>query len=197
MKNVIPGSINVWARTPNDEFDIEIKPDKMKEPFTFWVEFAPISEEDEYRRHDDLERLVKSGMVTPGWARRQMSNIDPEAMELDEEVERLKQDPMVQQAISQYLASKIMMELTKRSRAESIENPPPPMPQQMTPNAMNVAPKATNMAQKATAPGRRMAAPIPEIAALGSAQEQQNKLKGMRSQTPMNEQGRGGGGNRR
>jgi hypothetical protein len=197
MKNVIPGSINVWARTPNDEFDIEIKPDKMKEPFTFWVEFAPISEEDEYRRHDDLERLVKSGMVTPGWARRQMSNIDPEAMELDEEVERLKQDPMVQQAISQYLASKIMMELTKRSRAEAIENPPPPMPQQMTPNAMNVAPKATNMTQKATAPSRRMAAPIPEIAALGSGQEQQNKLKGMRSQTPMTEQGRGGGGNRR
>lgn len=198
MKNVVPGSMNVWARTPNDEFDIEIKPEKMKEPFTFWVEFAPISEEDEYRRHDDLERLTKSGLVTPGWARRQMSNIDPEAMELDEEVERLKQDPMVQQAISQYLSSRVLAELTKKSRAESIEEPPPPaVPQQMTSPAMNVTPKATNMTRNVTAPGRRMAAPIREVPAPGSAGEAQNKLRQQRSTTPMSPtQGRGGGGNR-
>lgn len=188
MKNVVPGDINVWARTPTDEFDIEIKKDKMKEPFTFYVEFAPISEEDEYRRHDDLERLFKSGLVTKNWARKQMSNIDPQAMDIEDEVERLKASPAVQQVIDQYLSGKIMEALTKRSTAESIENPPPVMPQQ----PMGISPQAGQQA-----PGRRMAPPVPMVAPIGSAQEQQNLLAGMRRPTPISPtQGIGGGGNR-
>jgi hypothetical protein len=31
MKNVIPGDLRVWARTPTDEFDVEIQKDKMSE----------------------------------------------------------------------------------------------------------------------------------------------------------------------
>jgi hypothetical protein len=194
MKNVVPGDINVWARTPTDEFDIEIKKDKMKEPFTFYVEFAPISEEDEYRRHDDLERLSKAGLVTVQWARKQMSNVDAQAMEIDEEVQRLKQDPAVQQLISQYVAGKLMETLSKRSLADSVDNPPPSIPQESgVPTGMAGPPQqGMNPAQA----GRRMAPPIPNTAPVGSAQEIQNKLKSMRSQKSMTQQGMGGGGNR-
>ncbi len=182
MKNVVPGDINVWAKTPTDEFDIEIKKDKMKEPFTFYVEFSPISEEDEYRRHDDLERLFKSGLVTKSWARKQMSNVDEEAMELEDEVEKMKEDPAVQQVISQYMAGKVLEALTKRSQAESIDNPPPTILQQSA------------GAEQGQEPGRRMAPPIPtEVNPL------QQQLASQRSQVPLSStQGRGvgAGGNR-
>ncbi len=184
MKNVVPGDISVWARTPTDEFDIEIKKDKMHEPFTFYVEFAPISEEDEYRRHDDLERLVKSGLTTKKWARKQMSNVDSEAMELEEEIELLKLDPKVQEVVSQYVASKVVEAITKKEMAETGRMPMAEatglMPQQGQP--MGEA-------------GRRMVPPIPETPPLGSAQNIQNQLQAQRSQIPMTQQGQGGGGN--
>jgi len=183
MKKVVPGDINVWAKTPTDEFDIPINKDKMHEPFTFYVEFAPISEEDEYRRHDDLERLFKSGLVTKNWSRKQMSNVDPEAMELEEELELLKLDPMVQQIISQTIAGRLAEALAKRGMAQQLS-------EGVLPNmGMNI-PQTGNQA-----PGRRMSAPIPQNAPIGSGQEQQNQLAGMRSQTSMTQQGMGGGGN--
>jgi hypothetical protein len=198
MKNVVPGDINVWARTPTDEFDIEIKKDKMKEPFTFYVEFAPVSEEDEYRRHDDLERLTKSGLVTNKWARKQMSNVDPQAMELDEEVQKIMADPMVQQIISQYTAGKLMEKLAQKSMAESLKNKPPAIePAVPGQGSMPIMgqPQAPMMEQP-QAPSRQMSPPIPNVAPIGSAQELQNKMKTMRSQKPMTQQGQGGGGNR-
>lgn len=181
MKNVVPGDINVWAKTPTDEFDIEIKKDKMKEPFSFYVEFAPISEEDEYRRHDDLLRLAhpQLGLVSKNWARKQMSNVDAKAMELEEEVERLKQDPAVQQVISQYMTGKLMEALAKRGAAEM----PTQVPIPEAPSPMGT-------------PQRRMVPPIPERAPLGSAEEIQAQLKKLRSQTPLTQQGQGGGGQR-
>ncbi len=179
MKNVVPGSINVWARTPTDEFDIEIDKDKMKEPFTFYVEFAPISEEDEYRRHDDIERLLKSGIYTKKHAWKQMSNVDPEAMELQEEYELAKLDPAVQQVLSQWRAGKMLEALSKRTGAEALVNPPPDMGGEMPQGGME--------------PGRRLAPPIPQTAIPGSAQDLQNKLAGQRSQTSMTQQGMGGG----
>lgn len=178
MKNVVPGSINVWARTPTDEFDIEINKDKMKEPFTFYVEFAPISEEDEYRRHDDLERLFKSGIVTKNWTRKQMSNVDPEAMELEEEYELALADPAVQQVLSQWRAGKMAEAIAKRSAAEGLGGQIPMM--------------GAGMPQEGMEPGRRMAPPVPTAP---NPLEQQ--LKGLRSQTPMSStQGQFGGGNR-
>lgn len=193
MKNVIPGDIRVWARTPTDEFDVEIKKDKMKEPFTCYVEFAPISEEDEYRRHDDSERLVSSGIVTRQWARTQMSNVDPIKMERDEERERIKNDPAILTAISQYTAGKMAEALAKRSAAESINNPPPPVvPGSMAPGAMPGGPP-----QAPQQAGRGLVPPIPAVAPLGSGQDLQNKLAQQRSQVSINpNQGQGGGGNR-
>jgi len=190
MKNVVPGDINVWAKTPTDEFDIEIKKDKMHEPFTFYVEFAPVSEEDEYTRHDDLERLYKSGMVTKNWARKQMSNVDPIAMEEEEEIERLKADPGVQQLVSQYLAGKMAAAISKRQAADSINEPQPVVPSGVMGGGGIIPP---NMQE----PGRQVSPPIPNAAVPGGAQDMQNKLKQMRSQASINPmQGIGGGGNR-
>ena len=197
MKNVVPGDLKVWARTPTDEFDIEIKKEKMTEPFTFYVEFAPISEEDEYRRHDDLERLFKSSLVTKNWARKQMSNVDAAAMEVEEEVERLKQDPALQQIISQYAAGRLMQAMTKRSTAESIQKPSESPP--FLPSTTGGVPQATGLEPQGTPPlepGRSLVPPIPNVPPVGSAEELQNQMAAMRSPVPMTQQGQGGGGNR-
>lgn len=175
VKNVVPGDVRVWARTPTDEFDIEVRKDKMQEPFTCYVEFAPISEEDEYRRHDDLERLANTGIVTKNWARTRMSNVDPVAMEMEEEMEKLKNDPNIQALISQYAAGKLAEAIGKRTAAGAVPQqggqPPRPM--------------------------RPMVPGIPEMPVPGSAGYIQNQLKNQRSRTPVSPtQGMGGGGNR-
>ncbi len=177
LKNVIPGDVRVWAKTPTDEFDVEIKKDKIKEPFTCYVEFAPISEEDEYRRHDDLERLVQSGITTRPWARTQMSNVDPIAMELEEEKEKLRIDPNIQALISQYAQGKIAEAISKRTLVETSQTPSQTQPDEQ------------GMGQtRSLVPG------IPNVPVPGSAQDLQGQLKGMRSPNPMSAtQGQGGG----
>ena len=85
FKNVIPGDIRLWSQTIGDEFDIIIKKDNLEEPFNCEVEFAPISDEDEYRRHDDLRMNIQMGLDTKRSARRKMPGVDPLAME-DEEI---------------------------------------------------------------------------------------------------------------
>ena len=182
-KNVIPGDIRVWARTPTDEFDVVIDKDKMKEPFTCYVEFAPISEEDEYRRHDDLERLISTGVVTKRWARTQMPNVDPIAMEREEEKELLRKSPAYIQMKTQYLAGKLAEAISKRQAAEGMAEGKEPM--------------APGIPEVPGAPGRRLVPPIPERAPLGSPEEIQRQLEQLRSQTPMYPgQGMGGGGQR-
>lgn len=173
LKNVIPGDVRVWARTPTDEFDIEIEKDKMKEPFTCYVEFAPISEEDEYRRHDDLERLSQSGIVTRQWARTQMSNVDPIQMQMEEEIEKLKDDPNIQGIVTQYVQGKLAEAFSKRGMTE-----------------MPIAPPTPQNGQQAL--NRPLVPGIPNTPVPGSPQALQGQLQGMRSQTPMNPtQGRG------
>jgi len=186
IKNVIPGDVRVWAKTPTDEWDVEIKKDKMKEPFNFYVEFAPVSEEDEYRRHDDLERLVSAGIVTKRWARGQMSNVDAIAMELEEERERIKNDPALQSVISQYAVIRLNQAIQARGLAEDIKtilpsSPSPSSPQPTMPGAPEI-------------PGR-MTTSVPNMAVPGSAEAIQAQLQGMRSQNPVSiNQGQGGGG---
>ena len=193
MKNVVPGDIAVWARTPTDEFDITINKDQMKEPFTFYVEFSSQSEEDEYRRHDDLERLFKSGLVTKKWARKQMSNVDSTALELEEEVEKLLNDPMVQQINAQVLSGRLMAAMAKQQAAKDAKNPTaaPVMPSGMPPPGMQ---PPLQMGQPPMQPGRQMSPQIPNNPALGSGGDIQNQLAAMRSQSSMTQQGVGGGG---
>lgn len=175
MKNVIPGDIRVWAKTPTDEFDMEIDKSKMKEPFTCYVEFAPVSEEDEYTRHDDLERLTASGIVTKKWARTQMSNIDPQSMELQEEIEKLKNSPAVSQVMDQYLAGKLTQILGTVQQIGALKD------EQKNPETANPP---------------RGQTPMYNIPTPGSAEGMQNEMAGLRSPTSMTQQGQGGGGNR-
>lgn len=175
VKNVIPGDFNIWARTPTDEFDVPVKKKQFREPFNFYVEFSPISEEDEYRRHDDLERLVSSGIVTRDWARRQMSNVDAIAMGREEERERLRMSPSYNQIKDQYLALR-MNEVLGVAPPQGQEGVVPGTPQGEA--------------------GRRMVPGIPNRAQPGSAEALQNQMSQMRSPTSMTQQGMGGGGQR-
>ncbi len=177
VKNVIPGDFDIWARTPTDEFDVPVKKNKFREPFNFYVEFAPISEEDEYRRHDDLERLVTSGIVTKSWARKQMSNVDGVAMDKEEEKERLKLSPAYNQIKDQYLAL----------RMNEVLGVVPQVP----PGQEGVVP-GTPQGEA----GRRMVPGIPNRAQPGSAGALQNQMAQMRSPTATTQQGQGGGGQR-
>lgn len=172
FKNVIPKDVRVWSGVPNKEFDEIIKKDKMSEPFNCHVQFAPISEEDEYRRHDDIERQLSAGIITKTESRRQISNLDPAMMDREERKEQLRLSP----AYAAFLDNIIM------SKTQAASPPPPPTP-----------PVAPGM------PGQPLGGlvpPIPNKAQPGSAEEIQNKLKGMRSPTSTTQQGMGGGGAR-
>lgn len=118
-----------------------------------------------------MERLYKSGLVSKRWARSQMSNIDALSMERDEIRERLMNDPNLLEIISQTVAQEAM-------------------------KALGIQPAPTASPAPMEEPGRRMAPPIPERAIPGSAEDLQNKLKQLRSQTSMTQQGQGGGGMR-
>ena len=209
FKNVIPGDVRVWARTPTDEFDEIIEKAKLKEPFTCYVEFSPVSDEDEYRRHTDLEQLVSAGIVTPKWARQQMANVDPKAMELDVEKQKLLSDPGLNQMLSSYAQAQLAKAIQARVSAEQLtETPPtPPMPQPGNALPMNMPISATGNAPvnqlqpPTTAPmplgGGRLVPPIPNRAPLGSGQAINNQMANVAVPRPkMNQQGVGGGGNR-
>ncbi len=192
LKNVIPGDVRVWARTPTDEFDVIVEKDKLDEPFTCYVEFAPISEEDEYRRHDDLERLAASGIVTPQWARTQMSNVDPQAMEIEVEKEKLKNDPNIQSLLSQYVGGRLAQAISQRSLAEGLTAGLPPT----TPSTGQ--PPQGGMPSQGGIP-RQMTPPVPERSPIGSAEELQKQLASLRSNKPMKPQqgiGINAGGNK-
>ena len=189
-KNVVPGKVRLWSRTPVSSFDEVIDKDLMKEPFTCYPEFAPITEEDEYRRHDDLERLLQSGVVTKKWARRQMSNVDPLAMEAEEDEEKLKLSPSLNQQIDLYIGGETAARIAKRKAAKGILPPviPPTTPPATQPAGQPPPTPPTELMGRMTPPITQVATPD---------QMMQNQLKQMRSPMPLNPgQGEGGGGRR-
>lgn len=190
FKNVIPGDVRVWARTPTDEFDEIIEKAKLKEPFTCYVEFSPISDEDEYRRHTDMEQLVAAGIVTRKWARQRMSDVDPKSMELEEEKERLRLDPGIQQMVSAYAQAELAKAITARVGAEQLTETPPTPP--MVPPIMQGQGQGTTPQA-----GGRLIPPVPNMAPIGSGQAINNQMASAAVPRPkMNQQGMGGGGNR-
>jgi hypothetical protein len=192
IKNVVKENVRVWARTPAGEYDVIIDPNKLKEPFTCVVEFSPISEEDEYRRHDDYERLKAAGIVTTRWTRERMNNVDPDQMELQEAVEKIKQDPMLQQVTSQYIAGKLAAALSTKDAIDKVDNPENIIPTQ-TGSVME--PPMEQQGQELPQ-GNRMMPPSSPKPAPASAQYIQNQMAKMRSNISQNPlQGVGGGGN--
>lgn len=184
FKNVVPGNIRVWTRTPTDEFDMEIKKEAMKEPFNCYVEFKPYSEEDEYRRQQSLIGLIHEGIVTKRWGRQHMmSNVDPLDMEFEEEKQMLRNLPEYMAMKGQILVGKLAEAISKREGAEAIGEEPP--------ITMGETPGVRDEMPGGMVPG------IPERARPGSAEEIENQLRALRGRTstaPM--QGKFGGGSR-
>ena len=178
FKNVVPDDIRLWAMPTDSDggFDEVIKKDKMKEPFTCYVEWAPISEEDEYRRQDALNNLWNggNGLVSKKWARGQISSINVPAMEEQDAKEMMRQLPSYVAILDQAVG---MM----AQQAFGIQ---PPM-----------APETAQGAQGASEGGQRsLVPPIPNRAPLGSldnliANMPKAPVSGVRGT-----QGRGGGG---
>jgi len=182
VKNVIPGDFKIWTKTPTDEFDVVVKKDLIKEPFNYYVEFAPISEEDEYRRQDSLLKMWNGGqgITTQEWTWNQMSNVDPERMRRSQEKERLRAMPSYNQIKDQTMAMMYQQAL----QAQGLQGQPvqgqPGTPQ-------------TTDGQRPLVPG------IPNRAAPGSAGDIDNQLQNLVQQNNsgiQGGQGLTGGGNR-
>lgn len=187
-KNVVPENLELWARTKDgNDFDVEIDKDKMKEPFNFYVEFAPASEEDEYRRHDDIRSMVNQGIYTDEFAWTQMSNVDPTKMVIQKQKAMIRQMPGYVESLDPLIRSAVSQAVSKRMEAEGIMSGEQEgmMPQEGMPQ--EGMPQETEMGG--------MVPPIPERAQPGSAQEMENQLKQTR-RPPATLQGQGGGGNR-
>lgn len=163
----IPGDVTVWSHTPGDEFYDLIDKNKIREPISYHVEFSPISEEDEYRKHDDFIRMIHEGVVTREWARRQMHNVSIKDLERQELKEKIRNSPALQAAVDQLMSVMVNKAVGQVMAAEGL--PPETSPgggPQPGPGGM--------VAQN------RQAAPP------GSAEDLQNQLARNRSQIPMN-----------
>jgi len=137
FKNVIPGDMRLWAKTAGDEFDVKIDKNLMKEPFNCHVEFAPISEEDEYRRHDNLRMNLQTGLITKREARKQMTNLDPLELE-KQELREVVKAAMVQ-PITQAAAARMGVAISQRQLGEAAKETPPNQLGQMTTQIPNRA----------------------------------------------------------
>ncbi|KKN72908.1 hypothetical protein LCGC14_0406120 [marine sediment metagenome] len=181
VKNVIPGDFEIWTKTPTDEFDVVVKKDLIREPLNYYVEFAPISEEDEYRRQDSLLKMWNSGdgITTQEWTWNQMSNVDPERMRRQQEKENLRRMPSYNQIKDQTMA---MLYQQALGQVGLQGQPPQGQPAQ------------------GTSQGQRPLVPeIPNRAPLGSAQDLDNQLRNLVQQNSsgiQGGQGLGGGGQR-
>jgi len=176
--------LRLWSRTPTDEFDMTIEKKDLTPPFTFYVEFAPYSEEKEYTKHDDLERLTKSGIVNIKWARKQMSNVDWRAMENEDHKDLVAQDTSVAQGLAQMRAAMIQDAIERKMLEANIKGKPYA--------ALQEAPPMEDVQES----GRRVMAPSSPKPLPGSPEDMQNQLQGMRGPS-MTGQGQGGGGYRR
>ena len=182
VKNVIPGDFEIWTKTPTDEFDVVVKKDLIREPFNYYVEFAPISEEDEYRRQDSLLKMWNGGqgITTQEWTWNQMSNVDPERMRRSQEKERLRAMPSYNQIKDQTMAMMYQQAL----QAQGLQGQPV--------QGQSGAPQTTD-GQRPLVPG------IPNRAPLGSGQALDNQLANLVAQNNsgiQGGQGLTGGGNR-
>lgn len=184
VKNVIPGDFRIWTKTPVDEFDVLIKKELIREPFGYTVEFAPISEEDEYRRQDSLLKMYNNGQGISSleWTWAQMSNVDPEKMRKELERERLRMMPSYNQIKDQTMA------MLYQQALQQVGLPGQPVQGQQAQGAPQ-APQG----QRPLVPG------IPDRAGLGSAQDLDTQLRNLAAQNlsgVQGTQGVGGGGNR-
>lgn len=183
-KNVLSDDVRVFSHTPADEFEDVIDFNKIEEPINFYVDFAPVSEEDEYRRHDDLERLHKGLDVPSEWCWSQISTMNVKDLTAMQLREQLKMSPAFQNALNQILDLKLRAAVQARLGAEGLLGPPTGPPGGTPPQPGGPQPAG-------------MQSPNRAVANFGSAAALQQQMSKNRSQVPMNPgQGAGGGGAR-
>uniref|UniRef100_A0A6H1Z6S7 Portal protein n=1 Tax=viral metagenome TaxID=1070528 RepID=A0A6H1Z6S7_9ZZZZ len=129
-ERVVPQDFHMWAKAPDEEFDFKIDRSKIKHHYTTFVEFTPVSPEEEARRHADAENLVKTGILSSFTARRRyVSHIDPEAEEIRVEAEKLRNDPATRQVLAQIVTQELAMEVARLGKIKALQSGQP-MPTQ-------------------------------------------------------------------
>jgi hypothetical protein len=122
MERVVPTDIRIWAKAPDGEFDVKIDRSKIKHHYTTFVEFTPVSPEEEARRHADMMNLTKTGIISSSTARRRyMSQIDPEAEDIRVEAEKLRNDPAIRQVLAQIVAQELVGEATRLAKIKQLQ----------------------------------------------------------------------------
>jgi hypothetical protein len=186
QKNVIPGDIHVWAKTPNDEFDVEINKDDLKEPFTFFVEFTDISPEDEYRRHDDLIRMVNGRIYTSEYAREQLPNVDADEINRQERKAIWRNSEIYQSVLMQTASALLSQKISALQEVQNIQEQP----------TSSISGTIEEQSYPQPEEKGSMTATTPKVAVPGSPEAMALEMKKLQSNVPMSAtQGQGGGGN--
>lgn len=185
-KYVIPYDVKLWSNTPADDFEIKIKREDLKEPFNCDIEFSPISEEDEIRRHDDLRLQVQAFGLPKEYAWKQLSNIDPIAMSKLVEESRVRDSQGLNQVKEQYIMQKAQLAFAQAQAAQMLqeEQKTNPIPQ----GQQGIAGFPTPQLQQG------LTTNIPQQQ--GAVQQIQNANKATKMPAVFG-QGQGGGGARR
>ncbi len=181
--DIVPGDEKIWMQTPADEFGVEIDREQMKEPFSYTVKFNPIDPEWDIRLHDDIMRLLESGVYNLPEARRRMPGIDADMMDREDKKNAMRAN--IAPVIASYHQQKAQAIVGEVAAAEGL---PPAMPQQGE-QGQETAP--------AEGPGRSVLAPSSPKPSAGSYQGLVAQNERLRSSTPIGNQGAGGGGNRK
>jgi len=145
-ERVLPEDMRIWAKAPDEEFDVKIDRAKIKGHYTTFVEFTPVSPEEEARRHADMINLVKTGILSSATGRRRyLSHLDPIAEDIRVEAERLRSDPAVRQVLAQIVAQELAGEAARLGKIRQLQAG-------ITPGAQQGQP--TSPVQQGTVPGQ-------------------------------------------
>lgn len=121
-ERVVPQDFHIWAKAPNEEFDFRVDRDKIKHHYTTFVEFTPVSPEEEARRHADMMNLVKSGVISSTTGRRRyLSHIDHEAEDIRVEAEKLRSSEPVMAVMAQIVAQELMGEVARLGKIKALQ----------------------------------------------------------------------------
>lgn len=190
--NKVPDKITVWTRDNIASFDTVIDKKKMKEPFNYNVVFSPVSWEDEYRRQDSHIRLLNGRIYDQTKVWDEMPNVDTDDMMERMERQRLMDDPMINQVISQALGMLTQSTLSKKLGTDELFQIA--KEQGGNGNGQGQGPYGNNSAMP---PMGGMTQNVRPAVMPGGPQDMQNQMRGLRSPNAMNaNQGQGGGGER-
>ena len=121
-ERVVPEDFHIWAKAPDEEFDFRLDRGKIKHHYTTFVEFTPVSPEEEARRHADMINLVKAEVMSGSTARRRyLSHIDPEAEDIRMEAQKLRDDPAVRQVLAQIVAQALAGEAARLMKIKQLK----------------------------------------------------------------------------